>query len=176
MAAWSQQSGWRYAAIPGRVRPAGFLTQPGAGDSFTVTGIHGQETDEERHPIPSTHGCFVNLFDFSAPPDHGDEVTVDGALYTVFSSTERSRRAVAWLSISREGLMASVRVFYKSRCGSTRMNFRPAVDAQDRHCWRGRRQEPAWRPRRVRPTPPRSHSPSDMPIRKTQLGKGTVAT
>ena len=83
MAAWAQQSGLANAALLAAFgQPVSYQQQ--AGDSFTVAGILDKRTDEERHPDTVYARLFVNLSDFSAPPDHGDEVSVDGALYTVF--------------------------------------------------------------------------------------------
>jgi hypothetical protein len=63
-------------------RPVSY--QQGAGDPFTVIGILDRRTDEQRHPDTVYARLFVTLSSFSVPPNHGDEVTVDGALYTVF--------------------------------------------------------------------------------------------
>ena len=83
MAAWAQQSGLANAAILAAFgQPVSY--QPGAGDAFTVTGIFDKTTNEERHAGDVYAHLFVNLSDFAVPPDRGDEVTVDGALYTVF--------------------------------------------------------------------------------------------
>ena len=97
MAAWAQQSGLANAAILAAFgQPVSYQQQ--AGDSFTVTGILDKRTDEERHPDTVYARLFVNLSDFSAPPDHGDEVTVDGALYTVFEVLNDPAGG-CWLSI-----------------------------------------------------------------------------
>ena len=97
MAAWNLQSGLANAALLAAFgQPVSY--QPGAGDSFTVTGILDKRTDEERHPDTVYARLFVNLFDFSAPPDQGDEVTVDGALYTVFEVLNDPAGG-CWLSI-----------------------------------------------------------------------------
>jgi hypothetical protein len=83
MAAWSQQSGLANAAILAAFgQPVSY--QQGAGDPFTVIGILDKRTDEQRHPDTVYARLFVALSNFSVPPDHGDEVTVDGGLYTVF--------------------------------------------------------------------------------------------
>ena len=97
MAAWNLQSGLANAAILAAFgQPVSYQQQ--AGDSFTVAGILDKRTDEERHPDTVYARLFVNLSDFSAPPDHGDEVTVDGALYTVFEVLNDPAGG-CWLSI-----------------------------------------------------------------------------
>ena len=97
MAAWNLQSGLANAAILAAFgQPVSYQQQ--AGDSFTVTGILDKRTDEERHPDTVYARLFVNLSDFSAPPDHGDEVAVDGALYTVFEVLNDPAGG-CWLSI-----------------------------------------------------------------------------
>jgi hypothetical protein len=97
MAAWNLQSGLANAAVMAAVgQPVSYQQQ--AGDSFTVAGILDKRTDEERHPDTVYARLFVNLFDFSAPPDQGDEVTVDGALYTVFEVLNDPAGG-CWLSI-----------------------------------------------------------------------------
>ena len=97
MAAWHQLSGLANAALLAAFgQPVSY--QPGAGDPFTATGILDKRTDEERHPDTVYARLFVNLFDFSAPPDQGDEVTVDGALYTVFEVLNDPAGG-CWLSI-----------------------------------------------------------------------------
>ena len=83
MAAWTQQSRLANAALLAAFgQPVSY--QPGAGDAFTVTGIFDKTTDEERHAGGVYARLFVNLSDFAVPPDRGDEVTIDGALYTGF--------------------------------------------------------------------------------------------
>jgi len=97
MAAWTQQSGLANAAILAAFgQPVSY--QPGAGDSFTVTGILDKRTDEQRRPDTVYARLFVALSSFSAPPDRGDEVTVDGALYTVFEVLNDPAGG-CWLSI-----------------------------------------------------------------------------
>ena len=97
MAAWNQLSGLANAALLAAFgQPVSY--QPGAGDPFTVTGILDKRTDEERHPDTVYARLFVNLSDFSAPPDHGDEVSVDGTLYTVFEVLNDPGGG-CWLSI-----------------------------------------------------------------------------
>ena len=97
MAAWNLQSGLANAAVMAAFgQPVSYQQQ--AGDSFTVAGILDKRTDEERHPDTVYARLFVNLSDFSAPPDHGDEVTVDGALYTVFEVLNDPAGG-CWLSI-----------------------------------------------------------------------------
>ena len=83
MSAWAQQSGLASAAVLAAFgQPVSY--QPDAGDAFTVTGILDKRTDEERHPDTVYARLFVVLSGFLLPPDHGDAVTVEGALYTVF--------------------------------------------------------------------------------------------
>ena len=97
MAAWAQQSGLANAAILAAFgQPVSYQQQ--AGDSFTVAGILDKRTDEERHPDTVYARLFVNCSDFSAPPDHGDEVTVEGAIYTVFEVLNDPAGG-CWLSI-----------------------------------------------------------------------------
>ena len=97
MAAWSLQSGLANAAILAAFgQPVSY--QQGAGDPFTVIGILDERTDEQRHPDTVYARLFVALSAFSVPPDHGDEVTVDGALYTVFEVLNDSAGG-CWLSL-----------------------------------------------------------------------------
>ena len=97
MAGWSQQSGLANAAILAAFgQPVSY--QQGAGDPFTVAGILDKRTDEQRHPDTVYARLFVALSGFSVPPDRGDEVTVDGAPYTVFEVLNDSAGG-CWLSI-----------------------------------------------------------------------------
>ena len=97
MAAWSQQSGLVNAAILAAFgQPVAY--QQGSGDPFTVIGILDKRTDEQRHPDTVYARLFVALSSFSTPPDRGDEVTVDGALYAVFEVLNDSAGG-CWLSI-----------------------------------------------------------------------------
>lgn len=97
MAAWSQQAGLANAALLAAFgQPVSY--QQEAGDPFTVTGILDKRTDEERQQGAVYAMLFVNLSGFSVPPDRGDEVTVDGALYTVFEVKNDSAGG-CWLSI-----------------------------------------------------------------------------
>jgi hypothetical protein len=97
MAAWNLQSGLANAAVMAAFgQPVSYQQQ--AGDSFTVAGILDKRTDEERHPDTVYARLFVNLSDFSVPPDHGDEVTIDSALYTVFEVLNDPGGG-CWLSI-----------------------------------------------------------------------------
>ena len=97
MAAWEQQSGLANASILAAFgQPVSY--QQGAGDPFTVIGILDKRTDEQRHPDTVYARLFVALSSFSAPPDHGDEVTVDGKLYTVFEVLNDPAGG-CWLSI-----------------------------------------------------------------------------
>jgi hypothetical protein len=97
MAAWSQQSGLANAAILAAFgQPVSY--QQGTGDPFTVIGILDKSTDEQRHPDTVYARLFVALSGFSVPPDHGDEVTVEGAVYTVFEVLNDPAGG-CWLSI-----------------------------------------------------------------------------
>jgi len=97
MAAWSQQSGLANAAILAAFgQPVSY--QQGASDPFTIIGILDRRTDEQRHPDTVYARLFVALSSFSAPPDRGDEVTVDSALYTVFEVLNDPAGG-CWLSI-----------------------------------------------------------------------------
>ena len=97
MAAWSQHSGLANAAILAAFgQPVSY--QQGAIDPFTVIGILDKRTDEQRHPDTVYARLFVALSSFSAPPDRGDEVTVDGALYTVFEVLNDPAGG-CWLSV-----------------------------------------------------------------------------
>lgn len=97
MAAWSQQSGLANAAILAAFgQPVSY--QQGTGGPFTVLGILDKSTDEQRHPDTVYARLFVALSGFSAPPDHGDEVAVNGAIYTVFDALNDSAGG-CWLSI-----------------------------------------------------------------------------
>src|ERR1035441_8704319 len=97
MAAWSQHSGLANAAILAAFgQPVSY--QQGAGDPFTVIGILVNRTDEQRHPDTVYARLFVVLSGFSAPPDRGDEVTVDGAIYAVFEVLNDPAGG-CWLSI-----------------------------------------------------------------------------
>ena len=97
MSAWAQQSGLANAAILAAFGQPVFYQQ-GTGAPFTVTGILDKRTDEQRHPDTVYARLFVALSAFSAPPDHGDEVTVDGAVYTVFEALNDPAGG-CWLSI-----------------------------------------------------------------------------
>ncbi len=97
MSAWSTQSGLVNAAVLAAfARPVSY--QQGAGAPFTVTGILDKRTDEERQHDSLYARLFVNLSEFSVPPDHGDQVTIDGAVYTVFDPQNDSAGG-CWLSI-----------------------------------------------------------------------------
>jgi hypothetical protein len=97
MAAWNQLSGLANTAVLAAFgQPVSY--QRGAGDPFTVSGILDRRTDEQRQPGTVYARLFVALSDFSVPPDHADEVTVDGALYTVFE-VQNDSAGGCWLSI-----------------------------------------------------------------------------
>jgi hypothetical protein len=97
MAAWSQQSGLANAAILAAFgQPVSY--QQGAGDPFTVIGILDKRTDEQRQPDTVYARLFVALSGFSVPPDHGDEVIIGGAAYTVFEVLNDPAGG-CWLSI-----------------------------------------------------------------------------
>ena len=72
--------------------------QQGKADPFTVAGILDRRTDEQRHPDTVYARLFVALWGFTVPPDHGDEVTMDGFVYTVFEVLNDSAGG-CWLSI-----------------------------------------------------------------------------
>ena len=97
MSAWTQQSGLANAAILAAFgQPVSY--RQGAGDPFAVTGILDKRTDEQRHADTVYARLFVALSGFLARPDHGDEVTVDGAVYTVFEVLNDSAGG-CWLSL-----------------------------------------------------------------------------
>ena len=97
MGAWSQQSGLANAAILAAFgQPVSY--RQGVGDPYTFIGILDKRTDEQRHPDAVYARLFVALSGFSAPPDHGDEVTVGGAVYTVFEILNDSAGG-CWLSL-----------------------------------------------------------------------------
>ncbi len=97
MAAWSQQSGLANAAILAAFgQPVSY--QLGTGDPVTVIGILDKRTDEQRHPDTVYARLFVALSSFSTPPGQGDEVSVDGAVYTVFEVLNDPAGG-CWLSI-----------------------------------------------------------------------------
>ena len=97
MTAWSQQSGLANAALLAAFgQPVSY--QQGAGDPFTVIGILDKRSDEQRHPDTVYARLFVVLSGFLLPPDHGDVVTVDGTLYTVFEVLNDPAGG-CWLSI-----------------------------------------------------------------------------
>ncbi len=56
----------------------------GAASPFTVRGIPMKDSDEEQHLAGLYTRLFVDMADFTTPPDHGDLVTIDGTAYTVF--------------------------------------------------------------------------------------------
>ena len=58
--------------------------QPAASASFAVNGVLQKDTDEERHQDGVYARLFINLSDFAAQPEQGDEVTVEGKTYKVF--------------------------------------------------------------------------------------------
>jgi hypothetical protein len=72
--------------------------QPAAGASFAVNGILQRDTDEERHQDGVYARLFINLTDFAAQPEQGDEVTVDGKTYKVFEVLSDPTRG-AWLAL-----------------------------------------------------------------------------
>lgn len=97
MSPWAQQSGLANAAILAAFgQPV--LYQQGADAPITVNGILDKRTDEQRQPDTVYSRLFVALSAFSAPPDRGDEVTVDGAVYAVFEVLNDSAGG-CWLSI-----------------------------------------------------------------------------
>lgn len=97
MSAWSQQSGLANAAILAAFgQPVSY--QQGTGDPFTVIGILDKRTDEQRQADAVYARLFVALSAFQVLPEHGDEVTIDGAVYTVFDLLNDSAGG-CWLSI-----------------------------------------------------------------------------
>ena len=97
MAAWAQQSGLANAALLAAFGSS-VSYQPAGGDSFTVTGIVDQTSDEERQANGVYARLFVQLADFAAPPTSGDEVTIGSAIYTVFNVANDSGGG-CWLSL-----------------------------------------------------------------------------
>ncbi len=94
---WTKQSGMANAAVLAAFgQPVSY--QQRAGDPFTVAGILDKRTDEQRHPDTVYARLFVALAGFMVPPDHGDEVTIDGAVYTVFEVLNDSAGG-CWLGI-----------------------------------------------------------------------------
>ena len=83
MSAWSAQTGLANAAILAVFGQA-VSYQQGAGDPFVVTGVPDKRTEEQRNPDSPYLRLFVQLSDFAVAPARGDQVTVDGADYTVF--------------------------------------------------------------------------------------------
>ena len=97
MATWAQQSGLANAAILAAFgQPVSY--QQGLGVPFTVIGILDKRTDEQRHPDTVYARLFVALSSFSQAPDHGDQVTVDGASFIVFEVLNDSGGG-CWLSM-----------------------------------------------------------------------------
>ena len=94
---WTQQSGMANAAVLAAFgQPVSY--QQGMADPFTVAGILDKRTDEQRHPDTVYARLFVALAGFTVPPDHGDEVTIDGAVYKVFEVLNDSAGG-CWLGI-----------------------------------------------------------------------------
>ena len=72
--------------------------QQSGGDPFVITGILQKDSDEERHQDGVYARLFVRLADFQSRPDHGDEVVVNGASYTVYEvSIDPTGAAWLWL-------------------------------------------------------------------------------
>lgn len=74
------------------------IYQPAAGAPFAVNGILQRDTDEERHQDGVYARLFINLSDFAAPPEQGDEVSVDGKTHKVFEVLCDPTRG-AWLAL-----------------------------------------------------------------------------
>ena len=72
--------------------------QPAAAASFAVNGVLQKDSDEERHQDGVYARLFINLADFAAQPEQGDEVTVDGKTYKVFEVLSDPARG-AWLAL-----------------------------------------------------------------------------
>ena len=51
---------------------------------FAVNAIPLKDSDEEQHVGGLYTRLFLDMADFTTPPDHGDVVTIDGQAYTVF--------------------------------------------------------------------------------------------
>ena len=67
MAAWAQQSGLANAALLAAFgSPVSY--QPAVGESFTVTGIVDQTSEEERQANGVYVRLFVQLANFTLPP------------------------------------------------------------------------------------------------------------
>ena len=72
--------------------------QQGGGDPFVIVGIVQKDSDEERHQDGVYARLFVRLADFQSRPDHGDEVVVNGANYTVYE-VSLDPTGAAWLRL-----------------------------------------------------------------------------
>ncbi len=72
--------------------------QPATGQAFTIKAIIERSTDEQRHVEGVYARLFVNLADFAAAPEHGDEVTVAGKTYKVYEVLSDPTRG-AWLAL-----------------------------------------------------------------------------
>ena len=72
--------------------------QPAASASFAVNGVLQKDTDEERHQDGVYARLFINLSDFTAPPEQGDEVIVDGKTYKVYEFLSDPTLG-AWLAL-----------------------------------------------------------------------------
>ena len=72
--------------------------QPAASTPFAVNGVLQKDTDEERHQDGVYARLFINLSDFAAQPEQGDEVTVDGKTYKVYEFLSDPTRG-AWLAL-----------------------------------------------------------------------------
>jgi len=83
MSAWPQQSGSLNAAMLAAFGSAVTCRQ-GNGAPFQISGILQKESDEEQDQDGVYARLFVLLADFPSPPDHGDELVVDGTSYTVY--------------------------------------------------------------------------------------------
>jgi hypothetical protein len=72
--------------------------RPATAAPFAVNGILQRDSDEERHQDGVYARLFINLADFAAQPEQGDEVTVDGKTYKVFEVLSDPTRG-AWLAL-----------------------------------------------------------------------------
>lgn len=58
--------------------------QQGSAAPISVRAIPMKDSDEEQHVGGLYTRLFLDMADFTTPPDHGDVVTIDGQAYTVF--------------------------------------------------------------------------------------------
>ena len=58
--------------------------QQGAAAPISIWAVPMKDSDEEQHVGGLYTRLFLNGADLPTPPDHGDLVTIDGTVYTVF--------------------------------------------------------------------------------------------